>query len=502
MKLFSRWPAWAVVVAATLAACGLASGKPASPTAEADAVLDRWAEAVGGVKRLKAVRQSDYQMRLTVGQGAVLQMQGTALAGGPYRLVMQTPSGELVAADDGHIGWLQHASLGGRVLDAPKAERERRTTGPGEALRVRTDFPQRRRLPDAEIDGKKVQVLELIDTHGWHERWFFDATTGLRVRRECPDDDKPRTVDYADFRKVDGIVEPFRAKSRDEAGVESTIEVQAVVHQRKLMVTPWQVPAGLEADSQRVTDALRRFEQALGSKEAAAKIKTRVTKTRMDMPANGLSFIMKTSQKVPNRVLVEQDVPGIGRIMQGYDGKTGWFWSEMQGYRELHGPELAQLVSMSSIVPRKIGDDTPLRRIVGESTGADGHRVLAVDLATAAGSTGVYHFDLETGLLVKVETVLQTGPGGALKVTMDLSDYREVDGVRLAFTQAVTNPAMRMVTTALEVKHNEEMADEKCLPRKKGEIPTSTPVAAPAAPAPAATTPPTPSAPAPSGAGR
>jgi hypothetical protein len=456
-----------LLAAALLAPLG-AFGKAASPTAEADAVLDRWTEAIGGVKRLKAIKQSDYRMRLTVGPGTVLDMQGTVLASGAYRLVAQTPAGELISADDGHVAWMVHASLGGRVEPPKKAERMRRESGSLGALRAREAFPTRRRLADAEIDGKKLQVLELVDRHGETEHWYFNPTTGLRVRREWNAEGKKQTAEVSDFRKIDGILTPFHERSLTEGSV---LEVQSVVHQKKVTAEPWRAPEGLEADSKRVEDVLRKFEETIGSAEAIERIKTRVTKSQMDISSNGMSFVTTVSQKAPGKVLVEQDIPGVGAIVQGYDGKTGWAWSEMQGYRELQGPELAQLVGSANIAPRKVGEDTPLRRIVGESTTANGHRLLAVDLSTIAGSAGIFHFDLETGLLMKLETVIQAGPGGSIKVVMDIDDYRETDGVKMAFAQTVSNPAMRMTTKVLEVVHNRELPDDMFLPRKNGKIP-------------------------------
>ncbi len=458
------------------------SGKPAAnPTTEADAVLDRWTEAVGGAKRLKAIKQSDYRMRLTVGPGTVLDLQATVLADGAYRLVAQTPAGELTSAGDGRISWMYHASLGGRVESPKKAERLRRESGMLMALRAREAFPTRRRLADEKVDDKTLQVLELVDRHGDTERWYFNPTTGLRVRREWMDEGKKSTTDASDFRKVDGVLSAFRERSFAEGKPESELEVLSVVHHKKMTVTPWHAPEGLEADAKRIEEVLRKFEAAISTRAAIERIKTRISKSRMDISSNGLSFVTTVSQKAPGQVLVEQDIPGVGVMLQGYDGKVGWAWSEMQGYRELQGPELAQLVGSANIAPRKIGDDTPLRRIVGESTGAEGHRVLAVDLATVAGSAGIFHFDLETGLLVKLETVIQAGPGGSIKVVMDIGDYREIDGVKIAFAQTITNPAMRMTTTTLEVVHNQELPDAIFQPRKNGQIPGQSAAVAPAA---------------------
>ncbi|MBX3737807.1 MAG: hypothetical protein KF715_14010 [Candidatus Didemnitutus sp.] len=458
----------------------LASAEAAKPAADADAVLDRWVEASGGAKRLKAIQQSDYHLRLAFGPSVVLDATGTALASGPHRLVMQTPAGEVTSADDGRIAWVHHASLGGRVLEPDRAERDRRTTGPAEALRVKRDYPQRLRLPDEQLDGKTVRVVELTDACGWKERWYFNGSTGLRVRREQLDEEKGGTVDYADFRKVNGIVEPFRAQMRMRNGSGSSLEVLAATHATKVTAERWVPPEGLEADSRRIDEAVRKFQTAMGSKEAFAKIKTRVTRARVEVPASGISAAMSISIREPDRILIEQDVPGMGRMLQGFDGKTGWAWGEMQGYRELHGAELVQLAATAKLAPRIGGDEAPLRRIVNESTDADGHAVLAVDFSTVAGSTGICHFDLETGLLVKVETLLQTGPGSTFKAVMELSDYREVDGVKVAFVQAVSNPAMRVVTRLLEVEHNRELADELFLPRKNGEIPVPADTAKPA----------------------
>lgn len=469
-----------LLAVALLAPLGAFGKTAANPTAEADAVLDRWIEAVGGAKRLKAIKQSDYRMRLTVGPGTVLDMQATVLADVAYRLVAQTPAGELTSAGDGRIAWMHHGSLGGRMEQPKKAERLRRESGMLVALRAREAFPTRRRLADEKVDDKTLQVLELVDRHGDTERWYFSPTTGLRVRREWMDEDKKRTTDASDFRKVDGVLSAFRERSFADGKPESELEVLSVAHLKKVTAAPWHAPEGLEADAKRVEEALRKFEEAIGSREAIERIKTRVTKSRMDISSNGMSFVTTVSQKAPGQVLVEQDIPGVGLMLQGYNGKVGWAWSEMQGYRELQGPELAQLIGSANIAPRKIGEDTPLRRVVGESTGADGHRVLAVDLATVAGSAGIFHFDLETGLLVKLETVIQAGPGGSIKVVMGLGDYREVDGVKMAFAQTITNPAMRMTTTTLEVVHNRELPDEIFQPRKNGQIPGRSAPAAPA----------------------
>ncbi|MFI5337805.1 MAG: hypothetical protein ACHQ5A_13540, partial [Opitutales bacterium] len=60
------------------------------------------------------------------------------------------------------------------------------------------------------------------------------------------------------------------------------------------------------------------------------------------------------------------------------------------------------------------------------------------------------------------------GPQGQLKVTVDFSDFRTVDGIVLPFVTVMTNPAMRIVTTILSVQHNVPLDDAIFKPRKDG----------------------------------
>lgn len=443
-----------------------------NPAARADAVIDRWIEAMGGEKRLKALKCSEYRLRHTAANGYGWEVLAQVRSDGSRRSVMQTPGGELVEADDGRVAWVQHVALGGRIIAAEDAERDRRAAGPQESLRAKRDYPQRRRLDDETIDGKTLVVLELVDARGEQEKWWFSSTTGHRVRRETRRKKQLLTTVYSDFRKIDGVTEPFRGETTFPQGDTVSTEVLGVNHKAKPTGEPWSPPPELVADSERIEGILRRHRALLGPEEAVERLTSRRSRTLSTILTNGATVESKLTQKLPNLTLMEQDIPGVGPMVQGFDGKTGWMWSELQGYRQLTGVELGQLLANSDMkAPHLLGENTPLRRWRGEKTETGGRRLAVIELANALGSAGVFYFDLSSGFLVRLESLIPAGPGGSMKVVADIEDYREVDGIRMAHSTRITNPAMQVETQILSIEHNLELADELFAPRKDGKAP-------------------------------
>src|SRR5450432_262901 len=73
-----------------------------------------------------------------------------------------------------------------------------------------------------KLNGKDVNVLTGAALNGKRERLYFDAETGLLLRRitftQTPIGVIPEQTDYEDYRDVDGVKLPFTIKS---AGVDN-----------------------------------------------------------------------------------------------------------------------------------------------------------------------------------------------------------------------------------------------------------------------------------------
>lgn len=448
---------------------GQFAASAAAKPSDADQVLDRWVKAIGGKSRLQAVKDVEFTMRQHLPNGMAVQVSGQIFAGGLFRLAMAWPTGEQVTAYDGEAAWIEHP-LGRGVFARDRAEEMRRSGDPHFPLKVPEMYPHRRRLPDETRDGKVMQVLELRTTAGQTEKWFFNATTHLLIRIEKVGGDDDLVTEFSDFRKIDGVIEPFRTSARGtlNAWDAEILTVRRNVKLDRAILAP---PEGLVEDARRVEALLDRYIQVSGGLEAESKLTTRVTRTAVDVVTAGVNFISVLSQREPDRVLIEQEVPGMGRVLQGFDGQKGWAWAELQGYREMHGSELAQIAGMAPLRNLgKIRAQFPLHKYLGETV-IEGRRLVAVEFSSVFASGGVHYFDPESGHIVRIESLLAAGPNGMMKVVMELSDFRAVDGIVMPFVNIVTNPAMRIVNRVEDVKHNVELPDRLFLPRKDGELP-------------------------------
>jgi zinc protease len=132
----------------------------------------------------------------------------------------------------------------------------------------------------------------------------------------------------------------------------------------------------------------------------------------------------------------------------------------MSGLRELSGAELAtdkrnadfygMLNSRKNFSKLEIKG----KEKVGSS---DAYVVVATP---AVGDAEKHYFAADTGLLVRVDSKSET-PQGKLSFETYFSDYKEVDGIKIAHLVRQVSSAFIAVIKLSEVKHNVEVADAK-----------------------------------------
>ncbi len=199
--------------------------------------------------------------------------------------------------------------------------------------------------------------------------------------------------------------------------------------------------------------------EAIGGEEAIKKIRTRVAKAAMSMPAQGISISMTLSQKAPNKVFVVQEVAGLMKVEQGFDGEKGWAKDTIQGLREVKGVELEQLKRESNINREiRLKEDYPTMKLLPEEK--DGEKtLLVIEAVSKDDRKETWYFDAESSLLTKMKQKMSMGPMGELDVTLIIDDYREVDGVKLPFKTEIRNAAFKAELVVEEVKHNVDLED-------------------------------------------
>jgi hypothetical protein len=209
-----------------------------------------------------------------------------------------------------------------------------------------------------------------------------------------------------------------------------------------------------------VDEILDKYVRAIGGRQALEKITSRVTKGTLEASSMGLKGELEVYAKAPNKTLTIQILSGIGSLMEGYDGKIGWAQNPVQGLREKSGGELATVARVSDIhFPIKIRQLFSKLELKGKEKSGD--RETYVILATPAeGSPVKMYFDTQTGLIARTATELET-PQGQFHVETTADDYREVDGVKIAFTARQETSMGSAVIKLTEVKHNVAIDDAK-----------------------------------------
>src|SRR5690606_3245848 len=208
---------------------------------------------------------------------------------------------------------------------------------------------------------------------------------------------------------------------------------------------------------------LERHITASGGRAALARSSEGVTTGTLSMPAAGLTGTMTTTS-APNRIHVDIELPGLGNITSGYDGTTAWSNNPMQGARVLEGEERQAVVEGTR--PGAMFRDSTVGKSM-TTTGQDTISNVAcwnVEVSWISGRTTQDCYSVETGLL-HASTATQESPMGSATVTTVVSDYKDVDGLKLptTITQQLGGQVM-MTLTDLNVKFGDVPADAFALP--------------------------------------
>jgi len=143
----------------------------------------------------------------------------------------------------------------------------------------------------------------------------------------------------------------------------------------------------------------------------------------------------------------EQNMVGIGTVRAGKQGGVIWSEDPINGLRALEGAEAEQHAWASSpSLPAHWqryfeGAETTGAREVG------GRKAYDVELTSKSGATVTLSFDAESGLQVG-QSFKQTTPMGDMPISVELQDYRDVDGLRLPYLQ-VTDAKLAKATQTL-----------------------------------------------------
>jgi predicted Zn-dependent peptidase len=171
---------------------------------------------------------------------------------------------------------------------------------------------------------------------------------------------------------------------------------------------------------------LQKAQQALGGAEKLAAVKDFTQKVEATINApQGAMKASQTNQWMQSGAYRQTQELPFGKVVVFYDGKTNWIVSP-QGAMEMPPPILRQMQGerMRSFFALMLSDRNP-----DLTVNAVADNAVAIS-AKGGGDSVRVEFDASTGLPLRTQYAT-TGPQGPTQVVANLSDWKEVDGIRL-----------------------------------------------------------------------
>ncbi|HEX9927218.1 MAG TPA: hypothetical protein VGB02_01615 [Pyrinomonadaceae bacterium] len=206
-------------------------------------------------------------------------------------------------------------------------------------------------------------------------------------------------------------------------------------------------------------EIIDKFVAATGGEAAYKKANSYHVKGTMEIPAAGVKGTYESFQKAPNKSAVFINIPGLGQMIEIFDGSKAWASDPIQGTREKTAEELAQTKLDSDFYRfARLKELFPKRETKGieKIEGSDAYAVVM----TAGDVSQTYYFDQKTNLLVRVDQIAVT-PQGKIPVQTFLSDYRKFEGVLMPYTMRVDTASGGFTFKTEEIKSNMAIDDAK-----------------------------------------
>ncbi len=185
--------------------------KETPPTA--DQILARYTEALGGSAVIEKLKTRSMKGTWLTSNGTSLGYEVYQTAPDKLYTVLNTPKqGVFERGFNGQSGW-EKSSRGIRELEGEELFYLRRYPDLFKDIKLQGQFARLSFGGKDKIDGKEVYILRGLTADGKGERLYFDAQTGLLLRRTTSTPTMvgliPEQIDFEDYRDVDGMKIPF-----------------------------------------------------------------------------------------------------------------------------------------------------------------------------------------------------------------------------------------------------------------------------------------------------
>ncbi len=227
-------------------------------------------------------------------------------------------------------------------------------------------------------------------------------------------------------------------------------------------------------------ELLAKAVEAAGGEAAFAKFKSFYYRGQLEVAGQKLEAKTELWWKEGDFFTL-QDMLGVGQVKAGKDGETIWSEDPINGQRVLDGLEAEQVAWMSSLMLaadwKRYFDKAETIKEMQEGDS----KVYVVKLTSSSGAELAMHLDAESGLQTGM-ALTQASPMGNVPIVLKMEDYRDFEGVKLAFKQVTSMPIATATLEIVELKLNPEISAARFQMPKAGADVVKKPAPADAGP--------------------
>jgi hypothetical protein len=198
---------------------------------------------------------------------------------------------------------------------------------------------------------------------------------------------------------------------------------------------------------------LDRHIAAIGGKEAVlSHSSTRATGT-FSVASAGMTGSLEVMAAKPDKSIVKITIPGVGEILEGYDGKSGWTLSPMTGPMVLQGKQLEEKRYDADFFSELHDDSRYVSITTVEKADFEGRPCYKIKLVRKNGGEDFEFYDVQTGLKAGRVATRET-PMGTITGTSVESDYKKFGNLLQATTVKNTMMGMQQVITIASIEYD------------------------------------------------
>ena len=223
------------------------------------------------------------------------------------------------------------------------------------------------------------------------------------------------------------------------------------------------------AFAQTADEVVEKSVAAMGGRAALMKIRSRSATGTIVLttPAGEISGAIEIYNKAPNksRSVIKLDLTQFGAgpvaIDQRFDGSAGYVMDPLQGNRDVTGNQLENQKNGSFPSPLLDYKERGVTATLLPKEKVDGRDAFVLQLSPKTGSAVKNYIDAESYLLVRsVLTVNVPQLNADVESTVDVSDFRALDGVKLPFVTKLSSSVQNYTVTIAKVEQNTDIDDK------------------------------------------